>query len=114
MSQKSEIPFGAQFSPNQVDLLRLLQIIQTYGASREAITEAIREAFFSNHAADQQWKLADNCVLALRAYGLLDETGANPSEIANELLNLTENPDDLYENFARHILVNLRGGSTTR
>jgi hypothetical protein len=109
LSQKSEIPFGAQFSPNQVDLLRLLQIIQTYTGSREAITEAIREAFFSNHTTDQQWKLADNCVLALRAYGLLDEAGANPSEIADELLNLTESPDDIYENFARHILVNLRG-----
>lgn len=109
MHQKSGIPFGAQFSPNQIDLPRLLQIIHAHAGSREAITEALREAFFSRHALDQQLKLADNCILALRAYELLDVAGANPTQIANELLNHIESPNDLYKNFARHILVNLRG-----
>ncbi len=109
MSQKSEIPFGAQFSPNQVDLRRLLQLLQTHTGSREAITEAIRQTFFTNHASNQQWKLADNCVLALRAYGLLNHTATELSEVAIQLLNLIESPNDFYESFARHILVNLRG-----
>ncbi|MCB9451473.1 MAG: restriction endonuclease [Anaerolineaceae bacterium] len=109
MSKKSEIPFGAQFSPNQIDLLQVLQIIHEFKESREDITAAIRDAFFTNHAGDQRWQLADNCVLALRAYELLEEDGATPSEFASGLLKLISNPDEIYEHVAKHILVNLRG-----
>jgi hypothetical protein len=109
LSKKSEIPFGAQFSPNQIDLLQVLQIIHEFKDSREEITAAIRDAFFANHASDQRWKLADNCVLALRAYELLEEDGATPSDFAANLLNLVSDPDEVYEYFAKHILVNLRG-----
>lgn len=109
MSKKSGIPFGAQFSPNQVSLPKLLEIIRDYAGDRLRITEAIRDEFFATRAEDQRWKLADNTVLALRAYGLLDEDGAAPTALAGELLMLTPTPDALYERFARHILVDLRG-----
>ena len=107
--KKSEIPFGAQFSPNQVNLPRLLQIIHDKAGDRTKITEAIRDEFFATHAQTQRWKLADNVVLALRAYGLLDEDGKTPTALANELLALADTPDALYGRFAKHILVNLRG-----
>ncbi|MBC8492345.1 MAG: restriction endonuclease [Chloroflexi bacterium] len=45
----------------------------------------------------------------MRAYGLLDEDGATPTALAGELLAIANTPDALYEQFARHILVNLRG-----
>lgn len=109
MSKKSEIPFGAQFSPNQIDLLQLLQIIHEYEGNRENITAAIRDAFFANHASEQQWKLADNCVLALRAYELLEEDGATPSNFASNLLKLISDPQEVYKHLAKHILINLRG-----
>jgi len=48
-------------------------------------------------------------VLALRAYGLLDEDGATPTALAGELLAIATTPDVLYEQFGKHILVNLRG-----
>jgi len=108
MARKSEIPFGAQFSPNQVDLPVLLQIIHDHAGDRTEITEGIRDAFFAEHAAEQRWKLADNTVLALRAYGLLQEDGASPTSLADELLSVAHQPD-LYERFARHILLYLRG-----
>lgn len=108
MAQKSEIPFGAQFSPNQVSLPRLLQLIHDKAGSREEITEAIRDEFFARHSPTQRWKLADNTVLALRAYGLLDEQGTNPTRLASELLAIA-NEAELYERFAKHILVELRG-----
>ncbi|MFZ1406106.1 MAG: hypothetical protein WAW03_23695, partial [Anaerolineae bacterium] len=76
MTKKSEIPFGAQFSPNQVDLPRLLGIMTSAIGSRSQITQAIRDEFFASHAENQRWKLADNTVLALRAYKLLDDEGA--------------------------------------
>ncbi len=109
MMKKSEIPFGAQFSPNQVDLPKLLQIIHEYAGGRDRITEAIRDNFFATHSQTQRWKLADNTVLALRAYGLLDEDGATPTALAGELLAIATTPDVLYEQFGKHILVNLRG-----
>ena len=109
MAKKSEIPFGAQFSPNQVDLPDLLQLIHDKAGSREEITLAIRDSFFAEHAPTQHWKLADNTVLALRAYGLLDEDGARPSDLASELLALVDQSVDLYDAFARHILLNCKG-----
>jgi len=109
VTKKSAIPFGAQFSPNQVDLPILLQIIRDHKGDRNGITEAIRDAFFSTHAQAQRWKLADNTVLALRAYGLLEEDAATPTALAGELLAIADRPAALYERFARYILVNLRG-----
>ncbi len=109
MGKKSEIPFGAQFSPNQVDLPQVLQILHVYAGDRDKITEAIREAFFASHAEAQRWKLADNTVLALRAYGLLDEHGATPTPLARDLLALVNDPTALYEAFAKHILLHRRG-----
>lgn len=109
MAQKSQIPFGAQFSPNQVDLPRLLELIHDKGGDRAEITAGIRDAFFAEHAEGQRSKLAGNTVLALRAYGLLDEQAARPTELASELLKVADNPDKLYNLLARHILTSLRG-----
>ncbi len=108
MAKKSEIPFGAQFSPNQVNLPRLLQVIHDNAGDRNKITEAIRDEFFATHSPAQRWKLADNTVLALRAYELLGEDGATPTALAGELLAIAHTPE-VYEQFAKHILVNLRG-----
>jgi hypothetical protein len=107
--KKSEIPFGAQFSPNQVNLPRLLRIIHDNAGDRIKITGAIRDESFATHSQTQRWKLADNTVLALRAYGLLDEDGATPTALAGELLTIATTPDALYEQFAKHVLINLRG-----
>jgi site-specific DNA-methyltransferase (cytosine-N4-specific) len=109
MSQKSDIPFGAQFSPRQVNLPKLLQIISDNAGNRHEITEAIRDEFFSQHAEDQRWKIANNTVLALRAYELLDKEGASPTALATNLLKSVETPGVLYEQFAKHILENLKG-----
>jgi site-specific DNA-methyltransferase (cytosine-N4-specific) len=109
VTKKSEIPFGAQFSPSQINLSKLLQIIHQNIGNRKKITEAICDEFFAGHSETQRWKLADNTVLALRAYGLLDEDGAVPTGLASELLGVIHAPDKLYELFAKYILVNLRG-----
>jgi len=106
--KRSEIPFGAQFSPSQIDLPKLLDIIHEKAGNRQQITEAIRQEFFVTHATSQQWKLADNTVLALRAYQLLDEEAARPTQLADELLAASDDVA-LYGHFAKHILLNLRG-----
>jgi site-specific DNA-methyltransferase (cytosine-N4-specific) len=109
LAEKSAIPFGAQFSPNQVELAELLNIVRTHAGNRTQITEAIRDRFFNTQAVDQRWTLADNCVLALRAYGLLHEDGATPTDLAVELAAIADDKSALYEAFARHILITLRG-----
>ncbi len=105
----STIPFGAQFSPNQVDLPALLVMIHKYSGDRKRLTQAILEKFFTSHTEGQRWKLADNTVLALKAYGLLHSDYATPTPLANKLLKFVGSPDNLYIEFARHVLIDLRG-----
>lgn len=93
MALKSEIPFGAQFSLNQVALPRLLRIVHDHAGDRKAITEGIRDEFFATHSPGQRWKLADNTVLAARAYRLLGEDAATPTALARELLPLDAVPN---------------------
>jgi site-specific DNA-methyltransferase (cytosine-N4-specific) len=109
MTKKSDLPFGAQFSPVQVNLPTVLQIIHDHAGNRDEITSAIRDEFFAMNPESQRRKLAGNTVLALRAYGLLAEDGATPTELAEELLDLADMPDTLYERFTNHILVNQQG-----
>jgi len=109
MVSKSDIPFGAQFSPNQVRLPKLLQIIHDHAGDRTGITEAIRDEFFAASSHAQRWQLADNTVLALRAYGLLGDDAATPTELADDLLQTVSTPEVMYERFAKHILTDLKG-----
>lgn len=116
MTKKSEIPFGAQFSPNQVVLPELLDIIHRNAGDRDKIAEDIRDAFFATHAQDsadpqvERLKIAGNTVIALQAYELLDSDTTKPTNLASELLAAARKSEDLlYERFAEHILVNLKG-----
>lgn len=109
MTKKSEIPFGAQFSPNQIELSKILQIIQDNRGNRNKITATICDEFFSAHTQTQNLKLAGNTVLALQAYGLLERDHAIPTKLAEELLSFTTTPQILYERFAKHILIDLKG-----
>ncbi|MBN1679376.1 MAG: restriction endonuclease [Anaerolineae bacterium] len=112
MAKTSDIPFGAQFSPNQIDLPALLDIIHQYAGNRDQLTDAILETFFEDHAADDynRFKLADNVILSMRDYGLLDEQGAQPTVLAGELLHLSHQDESgMYERFAQHILLERKG-----
>jgi site-specific DNA-methyltransferase (cytosine-N4-specific) len=109
VTKKSEIPFGAQFSPNQIELSKILQIIQDNRGNRNKITATICDEFFSAHTQTQNLKLAGNTVLALQAYGLLERDHAIPTKLAEELLSFTTTPQILYERFAKHILIDLKG-----
>ena len=73
------------------------------------MTQAICDEFFSGHSANQRWKLADNTVLALRAYGLLEDDGSTPTQLARDLRAVADQPEAFYDRFAKHILTDLRG-----
>ena len=59
MSVKTiRLPNAADFSPNQVDLRRALEIIQGSSGDRDAIIEQIRTAFFA-HRAERRSSIED-------------------------------------------------------
>ncbi len=72
---KSDLPNGSQFSPVQVDLPELLAIVKEHQPDRPAVQQAILERFFPGRAQQTawDWKLADNTVLAMSDYGLVDK-----------------------------------------
>lgn len=116
MAQKTEIPYGDQFSPTQIDdFPEALGIIHDHAGDRDRIVNEIAEAFFSEHGATssepeaERRKLAGNAVIAMKQYGLLDEDDYIPTELASELMGLTDQPEELYERFAKHILLKCRG-----
>jgi site-specific DNA-methyltransferase (cytosine-N4-specific) len=108
--ERSDIPFGAQFSPNQIELPKLLAFCEQHQGNRKELEAAIQQEFFSAKGGDayNQAKLANNAALGTIAYGIIDRKG-NLTELGKELLSLKDNPSQLYKRFAQHILLNLKG-----
>ena len=111
MAQRSDLPFGSEFSPSQINLHELLDLIQAHEGDVKALQAAIQTRFFSSHgggSADNQKKLAMNCRLGVKAYGLIDDK-ANLTNFGKELYALKNNEAVLYQTLARHILLHLKG-----
>ncbi len=106
----SDIPFGPQFSPNQVDLSVLLRLAKQLGGDRKALEGAIRSRYFEARPINDynKNKLANNAALGMIGYGVIDRQ-ANLTDLGEALYKLRSDPDALYGTFARHILLNLRG-----
>jgi len=109
--QRSDLPFGSEFSPSQIDLTVLLDLAKTSQSDVKALQAAILDRFFSRHggeSAKNRKTLAMNCRLGMKAYGLIDEE-ACLTELGRQLLSLKHNPSALHEALARHILLDLKG-----
>ena len=72
---RSDLPFGSEFSPAQIDLSVLLDLAHTHGEDWKAFETAVRGLYFAQHATSDynKAKLANNSKLSLRAYGLIGE-----------------------------------------
>lgn len=107
---KSDLPFGSEFSPSQIGLIRVLELAKEHSGDWGALEDAIRREYFESHptSQDNRRKLAKNCKLGMIAYGVLDRDG-HLSELGKQLLSLKDTPDKAYELFARHILLDLKG-----
>lgn len=113
--QKSDLPFGSEFSPSQVDLPRLLELAHEHEGDQNSLQEAIQDEFFSTHGGGcekNRRKLAMNCRIGMRAYGLIDEN-ANLTEFGRALYDVRAECT-LYDKLATHILLNLRGMALVR
>lgn len=111
MTQKSDLPFGSEFSPSQVDLPTLLDLASVHEGNVEALQSAIQVRFFSAHGGGNEKNrktLAMNCRLGMKAYGLIDQD-AKLTQFGRDLLAIKDSEQKLYEALARHILLNLKG-----
>lgn len=113
MSVKSDLPFGSEFSPSQVELPTLLAIVQEHDGQQAAMQDAIQKKFFSKHGGGNpknQRTLAMNCRLGLRAYGIIDEE-AHLTDFGRQLIALSSDEPAMYEALAKHIMLHLKGMS---
>lgn len=114
--QKSDLPFGSEFSPSQIQLPALLELIKQAAGDWKKLEALILKQFFSKHAKGatgedatyNRGKLANNCKLGLIAYKIIDRDG-NFTPFGEELYGLRTNEKALYKRLARHILLNLKG-----
>jgi len=111
--QKSDLPFGSEFSPSNIDLKTVLEFAAKYGGDNAAFEGAIHDAFFSEKKFPEtseynRRKRANNTNLGMRAYGIVDHE-ANLSVVGKELYDLRDKPAELHDRLAKHILLNLHG-----
>ncbi len=116
IAQKSDLPFGSEFSPSQIELPRLLEIAHAHEGDPKALQDAIRATYFSTHGGGgtkNQNTLAMNCRLGMRAYGLIDDD-ANLTAFGRALHDSRSDSAQLYDKLAAHILLNLKGMALVR
>ena len=108
---RSDLPFGSEFSPAQIDLPVLLELADQHGADWKAFEDAVRDRYFAeNKTSDyNKSKLANNAKLSLRAYGLVGEKDTTLTETGKALHDLRHDEASLYEAFGRHILKHCQG-----
>lgn len=114
--QKSDLPFGSEFSPSQIYLPRLLDLADEHAGNQKELQDAIQAEYFSEHGrgdAKNQQTLAMNCRLGMRAYGVIDDT-ASLTEFGRSLYDIRSDEETLYDKLAAHILLNLKGMALVR
>ena len=109
---KSDLPFGSEFSPSQIDLPVVLDLAHQHGGDWKAFEAAVRTRYFDQHAtsAYNRAKLANNCKLGMIAYGIIDRD-ARLASFGQELWSIRNDESMLYERLAKHILLNLYGST---
>jgi hypothetical protein len=118
----SDLPFGSEFSPSQINLSELLELVAANQGDPRVLERAIQTRYFADHSSladnDEEkiynrGKLANNCKLGLIAYGVIDRS-ARFTQFGEKLHALRGHEGELYEELARHILLNLRGMALTQ
>jgi hypothetical protein len=109
----TDLPFGDAFSPSQLEtdddrgeLAVVLELIEDFEGEPDLFDEAIIDLFFP----DDDGTRAKNVRLGVgpSGYEITDEN-FEFTELGEELFELRNEPQKLYDRFARHILRNLHG-----
>lgn len=115
MRRKSDLPFGSEFSPSQIELAQVLELAELHGGDWRAFENAVRSAYFEGHATSDynRGKLANNTKLGMIAYGIIDRD-ASLTGLGHELIALKDDEPALHQRLAKHILLNLHGMTLVR
>ena len=107
-----------EFSKGILDLRKTLELAKSSMGDKDALIESLRQEYFLNNAGRhkkdphrrraEQNKLANNVIIGLANYELLDKNPYLLTAYAEQLL-ATLTDSDLYESFAKHLLKNLDG-----
>src|SRR5258707_92147 len=106
----SDLPFGSEFSPSQIDLATLLEFAHQHGGDWRAFELAVKTKYFGRNPTSDynRRKLANNTKLGMIAYGII-ERDAKLTDFGQKLYGLRSDAPKLHEELARHILLNLHG-----
>lgn len=109
--ENTDLPFGDAFSPAQLDvgdeeeeLVVILDLLEEYEGCPDDFDEAIQDRFYPSIDRAKNVRLG----VGPAGYGLVNED-FEFTELGEELCELRDDPDKLYDRFAQHILRNLHG-----
>lgn len=112
-------PYGDQFEPSKTPLIDLLELCLAHQPDRMNLQKAIRAEFFEGHGKDpaarddNSNKMAMNCLLSLNAYRLIrlakDGKEYAVTALSRRLFSLKNDQEELFRQFAVHILKDLEG-----
>lgn len=109
------LPYGKQFSPEQVDLRLALELAHDHVGDRSAFELELRKAFFDKRAANlsNRQTLAMNAFLSMRAYGLVQGGDTKEpfhlTDVGDALYKVRKSPAKLLSIFAEHVVNRLHG-----
>lgn len=104
-NNEQKVPYTQQFTPQQTPLKQLLPILCQNAGNGDELRHALASAFFKSKADPD--KLANNTLIALRAYGILE--GANLTDFGKQLIALQGRDDEAHRLLAKRILLELGG-----
>jgi site-specific DNA-methyltransferase (cytosine-N4-specific) len=107
---KSDLPFGSEFSPNQVYLPTVLELIAKHQGDKPGFETIIKVTFFKDNKTSERnkQKLAMNLRLSLKAYQIIDDD-IRFTDFGEFLYQFRVSDEKLYAQLAKHILLNLHG-----
>jgi len=118
MKRTMAVPSANEFSPGVVDLGTVLLICKKYKGDRDRMVEGVRDEYFSKHAkkhkgdpvrrAKEQRKLANNVIIGLNSYGLLNLVTGALTGAGDQLIKITDR-NKQNTAFASYILGELNG-----
>ncbi len=115
---RSDVAFGSEFSPEQVALPEVLEMVGEHEGNSADLLSAIQKRWYPDP------EVAKNLPLALKAYGIIED-GAGPDDSSparekrkryfvtddgQRLVELRTDAEALHEEFARHIMLRVKGG----
>lgn len=107
--KESQIPVGTQFSPDLINLSAYAKMTVAHNGNVAALRDAVVKSPVRTkpYASPPTARMKGLPLEAGVQYGLLTEGSYAATDLAKELATLGE--PQIYERFARHILLNLNG-----